>query len=93
MCARGDVEVYIIYYLIVYLLFIACARVISFRFIGYMRAPGDVEVYFDYLLIRKVVIVRVYWLHAHQVTLRFISIIYQCARLLSFGFIGYMRTR
>ena len=52
MCARGDVEVYIIYYLIVYLLFIGCARVISFRFIGYMCAPGDVEVH---VLVRKVI--------------------------------------
>ena len=73
-------------------------------------APGDVEVY---LLVRKVVIVRVYWLRVHQVTLRIISrvrkvivrvywlhahqmtlrFIYWCARLLSFGFIGYVCTR
>ena len=34
-------------------------------------APGDVEVYFDCLLVRKVIVVQVYWLHVHQVTLRF----------------------
>ena len=72
-CAPDDVEVYFEGAQGYYRLLVTCA-------------PGDVEVY---LLVPKVIIIQVYWLHAHQVTLRFISRV----RRISFGFIGYMRTR